>query len=241
MRKWTYILAFMGCSALQAQDMPVEVGANQQLPVEDVRVSSAQSESNYLIDNSLPEDDNEAVYLGALNDSLHLPTLDMLGHRHYIGLYPLMGWGLWDWNLHEGLNVSLGTSVFSQFGRHAYHGVGFTQNVAAMYAVPLTSKLSLAVGGYYDHISWAHRGFHDAGINAVIGYMFDQHWEAYLYGQKSLTKSKMPLPIYHIGDMGDRIGAALKYNFNPSTSVELNVEYHNYPRDPFRPFSHYWP
>ena len=211
MRKWTYILAFMACSALQAQDRPVEVGANQQLPVEDVRVSPDQSESNYLIDNSLPEDDNEAVYLGALNDSLHLPTLDMLGHRHYIGLYPMMGWGLWDWNLHEGLNVSLGTSVFSQFGRHAYHGVGFTQNVAAMYAVPLTSKLSLAVGGYY------------------------------LYGQKSLTQSKMPLPIYHIGDMGDRIGAALKYNFNPSTSVELNVEYHNYPRDPFRPFSHYWP
>ena len=235
-------MAFMVCSVLRAQDQPVGVDAvNNRLPEEGIQMQPVASD-RHGFDGYSPDDDDDATYLGALNDSLHIPTLDMLGHRPIIGLYPLMGWGLSDWNLHQGLNVSVGASVFSQFGRHAcHHGAGFTQQVAAMYAVPLTSKLSIAFGGYYDHINWAHQSSHDAGINAVVGYMFNPNWEAYLYAQKSLTHSKMPMPLYYMGDMGDRIGAAVKYNFNPSVSVELNVEYHDFPHDPFRPFPHYWP
>ncbi|MBR4366964.1 MAG: hypothetical protein IKP43_09310 [Bacteroidaceae bacterium] len=238
MRKWTFILAFMACSVLRAQDQPVSVDVSNHQPDESVELRPVSSDR---LDFVGLDDDDDAVYLGAMNDSLHMPTLDMLGHRPYIGYYPMMGWGLSSWDLHQGLNVSLGTSVFSQFGHHVYHKAGFTQNVAAMYAVPLSSKLSVAFGGYYDHINWGHLSSHGAGINAVIGYMFNPHWEAYLYAQKSLAHSKMPMPLYFIGDMGDRIGAALKYNFNPSISVELNVEYRDYPSDPFRPFSHHWP
>ncbi len=241
MRKWIYILAFSVCSALQAQERPTVIGETAQPYTEKASEPVADFDRSLPFDQQIDDDDDGEVYLGVMDDSLHLPPLNMLGQRQRIGLYPMMGWGLMDWNLHQGLNLSLGSSVFAEFGRHAHHGAGFAQNVAAMYAMPLTSKLSIAVGGYYNHVNWLHRGFHDAGINAVVGYMFDEHWEAYLYGQKSLTMSKMPMPLYHIGDLGDRIGAAVRYNFNPSMSVELNVEYHDYPNHPFRPFRHYWP
>ena len=242
MRKWFYILAFMACAGLRAQDIPVEVESNKELQTQEkAEITTVASERSELIDYNIEDDDNDAVYLGSLDDSLHLPTLDMHGGNRHIGWYPFMGWGITDWNLHEGMNVSLGTSVFSQFGHHAYHGAGFTQSVAAMYAVPLTSKLSVAFGGYYDHVNWAHQQFHDAGISAVVGYMLNPNWETYVFAQKSLTNSKMPMPLYPMGDVGDRIGAGLKYNVSPSFSVELNVHFHDRKGDPFRPFPHGWP
>ena len=91
------------------------------------------------------------------------------------------------------------------------------------YAVPLTGKLSLAVGGYIDNIYWAHDAFHDAGLNAVLSYKFDEHWEGYLFGQKSLVTTRMPLPLYDMGNIGDRIGAAVRYNFNPRFSIQVSV------------------
>lgn len=155
-------------------------------------------------------------------DSLHLPVLDSFG-RTYINMYPYSWYGLYDWQLHKGLNLNLGASVFASFGDSPWKGVGFTQSMAAMYAVPLTGKLSLAVGGYINNIYWSRDAYHDAGLNAVLGYKFDEHWEGYLFGQKSLVATRMPLPLYDIGNIGDRIGAAIRYNFNPNFSIQVSV------------------
>lgn len=164
-------------------------------------------------------------------DSLHLPTMNSYGQVRPVNMYPLY-WGGWsDWNLHSGLNVSLGASVFAQFGKHANHGAGFTQSISAMYAMPITNKLSLAAGGYFNNIYWSHDNYRDAGLSAVLGYQFDEHWEAYLYGQKSLVNDRhIPYSIYDMNNIGDRIGAAVKYNFNPSFSVQLSVEQRWMPR-----------
>ena len=158
-------------------------------------------------------------------DTLRLPLLNRFGQLPTIGIYPL-GWGGWyDWQLHPGLNVNLGASVFAQFGKNAWHkGAGFQQNISLMYALPVTDKLSLAVGGYFNNISWAHDSWRDAGVNAVLGYRFDEHWEAYLYAQKSFVNKAMPLPLYDISTIGDRIGAAVRYNFSPSFSIQVSVE-----------------
>jgi hypothetical protein len=161
--------------------------------------------------------------------TLHLPTLDNLG-RTWTGRFPLFrpGWSTWD--LHKGLNVNLGASVFASFGKHAPHGAGFGQSLSAMYAMPLTDKLSVAIGGYFNNIYWAHDAHRSAGLSAVIGYQFDEHWEAFLYGQKSFIHDRFtPYPLYDIGDLGDRIGAAVRYNVNPSFSVELSVEHGSMP------------
>lgn len=160
-------------------------------------------------------------------DSLHLPVLNSFGQVP-LSMYPL-GWsGFYDWDLHEGLNVNLGASVFGAFGKNAPHGAGFSQNISAMYAVPLSGKLSLAVGGYFNNIQWNNRSFRDGGLNAVLGYKFDEHWEAYLYGQKSIMNKRMPPLLYDMNSLGDRIGAAVKYNFNPRFSVTVSVEERKY-------------
>ncbi len=156
-------------------------------------------------------------------DTLALPRLDRRGHVP-VGIYP-MGWGGWhDWGLHGGLNLSVGLSAFVSFGKGPWKGVGFGQNISAMYAIPVTDRLSVAVGGYLDHLFWQRDSYVDAGLSAVIGYRFDEHWEAYLYGQKSLVRNRMPMPLYDVGDIGDRIGATVKYNFSPTFSIQVSVE-----------------
>ena len=57
-------------------------------------------------------------------------------------------WGFDTWQLHKGLNVNLGASVFASFGKGAPKGAGFGQDISLMYATPINDKLSLAVGGW---------------------------------------------------------------------------------------------
>ena len=59
----------------------------------------------------------------------------------------------------------------------------------------------------------------------MVGYRFDEHWEAFLYGQKSVVNGlRMPYPLYDMQELGDRIGASVRYNVNPSMSIEVSVE-----------------
>ena len=163
---------------------------------------------------------------GIALDSLHLPELDDRGRVISYGYYPYYFGGTWsNWRLHEGLNLSLGASIFSQFGKHAYGGVGFAQNLSVQYATALTSRLSIAVGGYLDNMYWANTTFRDAGMTAVLGYKFSDQWEGYVYGQKSIvTNAPIPYYLQDLNEMGDRIGAALRYNITPNISVQMSVE-----------------
>ena len=158
--------------------------------------------------------------------TLHLPSLNNLGQMHYINRWPMSYSlaGYQNWDLHQGLNMSLGASVFAGFGKYAPSGAGFAQNVSGMYALPFNDKLSLAFGGYFLNADWGGRNLRDAGLNAVLGYKFNDHWEAYLFCQKSLMSPKVPWPYYDPMEFGDRLGAAVKYNFNPSFSIQLSVE-----------------
>lgn len=186
------------------------------------------------------------------NDSLHLP-MPSATTASPVSRYPF-GWGCGfnSWALHRGLNVQLGASVFAAFGKGAHSGAGFQENIALMYAMPVTDKLSVAIGGYFNNINYAGNNWRDAGLSAVLGYRFNEHWEAYLYGQKSITNNIAnrlhyglydgyyggygmgrfsrnafgisPYSMYDLGNFGDRIGATLRYNFNPSFSVEVSVE-----------------
>ena len=163
---------------------------------------------------------------GVSLDSLHLPELDDRGRVMNYNYYPYYFGDPWsNWRLHEGLNLSLGASIFSQFGKHAYGGVGFAQNLSVQYATALTSRLSIAVGGYLENMYWANTTFRDAGMTAVLGYKFNEQWEGYVYGQKSIvTNAPIPYYLQDLNEMGDRIGAALRYNITPNISVQMSVE-----------------
>ena len=71
------------------------------------------------------------------------------------------GWNRYGWGLHKGLNLSVDLSVFATFGKHAPHWGGFTQTINATYG----------------------------GVYGILGYQFDEHWEAYVYGQVSVANN----------------------------------------------------
>lgn len=159
-----------------------------------------------------------------ISDTLHLPLLDVRGNEPLMN-YPYSSWwGIDSWRLHKGLNINLGASVFAAFGKHAPNGAGFGQDLSLMYAAPLTDKLSFAVGGWLSNAYWAHDRYTDAGINAVLGYKFDEHWEATIYGRKSIMNNPVPYHFRSMQELGDRIGASVRYNFSPSFSVQVSVE-----------------
>lgn len=197
----------------------------------------------------------EVEHMEQHQDSLNFPPLNQYGQPETIGRYPIAFSGWSNWALHRGLNVQLGASVFTQFGKGARGGAGFQQNIAMMYAMPVTDKLSVAIGGYLNNVSYAGGNWRDAGLSAVVGYRFNDHWEAYIYAQKSITnnlsnrmryslydsyyggygnmgmgalggfsRNFFGMPAYSVYDlynMGDRIGATVRYNVNNNLSTEV--------------------
>lgn len=158
--------------------------------------------------------------------TLHLPSLNNLGQMHYINQWPgtFSFAGFNNWSLHEGMNMSLSASVFAGFGKYAPKGAGFAQTVSGMYAVPLSDKLSLAAGIYLLNADWGGLNLRDTGLSGVMGYKFNERWEGYLYGQKSLSQPNMAWPMFGMHELGDRIGASLKYNISPSVFIQVSFE-----------------
>lgn len=157
-------------------------------------------------------------------DSLtfHLQPLTFRGtiaHTPYLGgIFP----GSYnDWALHRGLNASLSASAIIGIGRHA--GNGFANSFSLMYADNITPKLSYAVGGYYSFLDYSGRQLRDTGLSAMLNYRFDEHWEATAFVQKSVMQPKLPPQLYWLSDVGDKIGASLRYNFTPDFSVSVSV------------------
>lgn len=95
------------------------------------------------------------------------------------------------WGLHKGLNLSVDLSVFATFGKHAPHWGGFTQTINATYLTPLTkdNKLWMALGTYLNNINYGGDNFRDGGVYGILGFKFNEHWEAYVYGQVSVANN----------------------------------------------------
>ena len=153
-------------------------------------------------------------------------SLPPLTYRGTIATYPYLGsmyTGFGNWDLHPGLNASLSASAIFGVGKHS--GSGFANSAAVMYAGQLTPKLSFSIGGYSSFLDYGHHQMKDAGLTAMLNYRFDEHWEAGVFGQKSLMQPRLPLQnMWWLGsDFGDKIGAMVKYNVNPNFSFQLSV------------------
>ena len=157
----------------------------------------------------------------------------------------MMPFSTYGYGLHRGLNVSLDLSAFATFGKNLPHKGGFSQNINATYLAPLSrdGKLWIAGGGYFNNTFWGSDSYRDVGLYALLGYRFNEHWEAYVYGQLSInnnynrymsypyygwygwpTMGVMPMG-YGMGAAGANVlGAGVKYNVNKNFSIGLNVE-----------------
>lgn len=138
------------------------------------------------------------------------------------------------------LHGSVGLSVMAGFGKGAPKGAGFAQNINLDYTMPLGSRGWLTVGGYLNHLNWSGINSTSAGLYGELGYQFDEHWSAFIYGQKSLSNSGYGCPYYGgyygIGYNGwnngypggywnaDRLGAALRWTPSKNFMVQISVE-----------------
>lgn len=95
------------------------------------------------------------------------------------------------WGLHKGLNLSVDLSAFATFGKHVPYRSGFTQTINATYLAPITkdNKLWMALGAYVNNVNYGSDSYHDGGVYGILGYKFDEHWEAYVYGQVSVANN----------------------------------------------------
>lgn len=150
-----------------------------------------------------------------------LPPLTMKGtiahYPYYLGLTT----GFYDWELHPGINASISAAAIFGLGHNA--GSGFANSMALAYAGSITPKLSYSIGGYTSFLDYASHAIKDAGLTAMLNYRFDEHWEAALFAQKSIIKPRIPPHLYWMSDVGDKIGASVRYNINPMFSIGLSV------------------
>ncbi len=170
-------------------------------------------------------------------DSLHLPEVDYTGmvHTPHSWNYGYVG-GYGGWNLHEGLNANLDLSAFTSFGKN--HISGTAERISLLYARALSDHWSIAVGGYFANMNSNWGNYRTGGLSALVDYRFNEHWEAYVFAQKNLFNSNSISrygPWYgmdaydYFGNMADRIGLGVRYNFNPSTYVEVQFSWDRYP------------
>lgn len=122
--------------------------------------------------------------------------------------YPFWGgWGFNRWRLHKGLNVNIGASAFVTSGNGwGTHG-GFTQDVSLMYVTNLSKKATLAVGGYFNNMQYRGDNYTTAGVSALFGYRFNEHWSAYAFVQKAFNSDNFGPSYSYYNPYGGYYGA----------------------------------
>lgn len=132
------------------------------------------------------------------------------------------------WLLHEGFNAQLSLSLTTGLGHQAPSGVGFGQDAAFMYALPLTKRFSVAGGVYMSHLDWGGYTYRQVGFAAVAAYQLSEKISLYAYGSKSLLSQDVPALWSPYID-GDRLGGMLHVKFNDTFSMGFSVERRSQP------------
>ena len=181
-------MAVVLCTPLSAQNTKGNHSGDTSAvePIESVRLQGPReaTEAEKAYARRLAEDRAQQAQIDS-----NLPLIAENGQTVTPGdfYYPGWGYGFGAWRLHEGLNVNLSASAFAGFGHGNSHGAGFSQDVSLMYVTNLSKKATLAVGGYVNHLTYRSGNYFVGGINAVLGYQFNEHWSAYAFVQKAFT------------------------------------------------------
>lgn len=189
------ILLFWAALGLQAH-------AQQQVTFGPLHSADSPREDWILPGGTILQDGRKMIYSGKpmqnkQQDDTYLsdPTDSSYYNNPISELAPMAannwGYGNYGWGLHKGLNVSVDLSAFATFGKHVPHRGGFTQTINATYLTPITkdNKLWMALGGYVNNVNYGGDNYHDGGVYGILGYRFDEHWEAYVYGQLSIANN----------------------------------------------------
>lgn len=191
----------------------------------------AQTERNEKVDvsaDSLKIQNNQAELLPAdsIEFSLISPipsTRDFLPFNMY-GISPLHNYGYNSWELHKGFNASFGMNVSVGLGKNSLHGVGFGQDAAFLYAVPLNNRLSVAGGVYATNMNWGNYQYKNVGIAGIAAYKLTDKVTLYGYGNKSIMPKKR-FPTYPLPNFTpDKFGGMVNFKVGESASISVGVE-----------------
>ena len=170
-----------------------------------------------------------------------LPTMPAYGVPYGLGGYGLGGFSPYSsyidgssWRLHDGFNAQFGMSLSVATGKHAPKGVGFGQQAALAYVVPVTPKLSIAAGIYASNLDWGAWRRTDVGIGGTVAYQVNDRINLYAYGTKSFVPRtndfkfrRDPFPLY-LEQQRERIGAAAEFKIGENAMIGISVEHASY-------------
>ncbi len=140
------------------------------------------------------------------------------------GITPFYSGGYANWDLHKGFNASFGMNVSVGFGKNRLHGVGFGQDAAFLYAVPLNARLSVAGGVYATNMDWGNYSYRNVGITGIAAFKATDRITIYGYGNKSLMPKRM-YPAYPLPNFSpDKFGGMVNFKVGESASFSIGVE-----------------
>ena len=129
-----------------------------------------------------------------------------------------------NWELHKGFNASLGMHVTFSPSKYSPSGVGFGQDAAFMYAVPVNNRFSVAAGLYATNMDWGFINYKNVGITGVAAFKLNDRITLYGYGNKSLMPQRSPL-YYPLPNFSpDKLGGMINFKIGESSSISFGVE-----------------
>lgn len=129
-----------------------------------------------------------------------------------------------NWELHKGFNASFGMNVTFSPSKYAPNGVGFGQDAAFMYAVPINKRLSIAAGLYASNFNWGFVDYKNVGFAATAAFKVNDRITLYGYGNKSIMPKRSPM-YYPIPNFApDKFGGMVNFKLGESSSISIGVE-----------------
>ena len=205
-------------------------------------LSHAQAEENVVSDSL--KDSRAMTTTGDLlaSDSTEfsiaspIPMAGTLRPFVMYGITPFPMGGYANWDLHKGFNASIGMNVSVGFGKHALSGVGFGQDAAFLYAVPLNSRVSAAGGVYATNMNWGNYSYRNVGVTGIVAFKATDRITLYGYGNKSIMP-KRTFPAYPLPNFTpDKFGGMVNFKVGESASFSIGVE--AIKND--HPYNYYW-
>lgn len=166
-----------------------------------------------------------ALSSDSLYTPLQVPVTEAALYRPF-GLYGIapFPYGCSTWELHQGLNASIGFNLTFSPDKYAPSGVGFGQDAAFMYALPISKRISIAAGLYASNMNWGFLNYKQIGISGAAAFQLTDRISFTAYGTKSLmparSKYYYPLPNYN----PDRLGGMFNFKLGESAAISIGVE-----------------
>lgn len=179
---------------------------------------------------------NDTVFTGEvdpvpnLSDTLSVPLISPVPQAGFYqpfsmyGVSPFDYYGFGTWELHKGFNASVGMNLTFSPSKYAPSGVGFGQDAAFLYAVPLSKRISIAGGLYASNMDWGRYNYRTIGVAGIAAFKVNKRISIYAYGNKSLMPKRSPF-YYPLPDFSpDRLGGLVNFKLGESSSISVGIE-----------------